>query len=72
MDVQKNYVDTHGQSEIGFAFSHLLGFELLPRLKGIDSKKLYRPDIGMSEAYPNLQLILTRPIRWDLIRQQYD
>jgi len=72
MDVQKNYVDTHGQSEMGFAFSHLLGFELLPRLKGIHSQKLYRPDTGMSEAYPNLQLILTRPIRWDLIRQQYD
>src|SRR5690625_3585039 len=28
MDVEKNYVDTHGQSEIGFAFCHLLGFRL--------------------------------------------
>ncbi|MFM7530135.1 MAG: Tn3 family transposase, partial [Nodosilinea sp.] len=44
MEVQKNYVDTHGQSEIGFAFSHLLGFELLPRLKGIHAQKLYRPE----------------------------
>jgi TnpA family transposase len=72
MEVQKNYVDTHGQSEIGFAFSHLLGFELLPRLKNIHAQKLYRPEVGMAEAYPNLQLILTRPIRWELIRQQYD
>jgi TnpA family transposase len=31
MNLQKNYVDTHGQSEVSFAFSHLLGFELLPR-----------------------------------------
>ena len=41
MDVQKNYVDTHGASEVGFAFSHLLGFELLPRFKNIHSQKLY-------------------------------
>ena len=26
----------------------------------------------MTEAYPNLQLVLTRPINWELIRQQYD
>jgi TnpA family transposase len=72
MNLQKNYVDTHGQSEVGFAFSHLLGFELLPRFKAIHSQKLYRPEAGMANAYPNLQLILTRPIRWELIRQQYD
>jgi TnpA family transposase len=72
MKVEKNYVDSHGQSEIGFAFCYLLGFELLPRLKAIGSQKLYRPEVGNSDAYPNLQLILTRPIRWDLIRQQYD
>jgi hypothetical protein len=29
MTVEKNYVDTHGQSEVAFAFCHLLGFELL-------------------------------------------
>ncbi len=72
MKVEKNYVDSHGQSEIGFAFCYLLGFELLPRLKAIGSQKLYRPEVGEANAYPNLQLILTRPIRWNLIRQQYD
>ena len=70
--IERNYVDTHGQSEIAFAFCHLLGFQLLPRLKGIHRQKLYRPDIGRPDAYPNLQLVLTRPIKWDLIRQQYD
>ena len=25
MDIDKNYVDTHGQSEVGFAFCHQLG-----------------------------------------------
>ncbi len=72
MDVQKNYVDSHGQSEVAFAFTHLLGFQLMPRLKRIKVQKLYRPSVGQSDAYPNLQPILTRPINWDLIRQQYD
>ena len=72
MEVQKNYVDSHGQSEVAFAFTHLLGFQLMPRLKRIKVQKLYRPHVGQADAYPNLQPILTRPIKWDLIRQQYD
>jgi TnpA family transposase len=72
MEVEKNYVDSHGQSEVAFAFCHLLGFQLLPRLKGIHAQKLYRPHPGQAEAYPLLQLVLTRPINWELIRQQYD
>src|SRR3954466_13546115 len=72
MKVTKNYVDSHGQSEVAFAFCHLLGFDLLPRLKGIHAQKLSRPESGEPDAYPNLQPILTKPIRWDLIRQQYD
>jgi TnpA family transposase len=72
MFVEKNYVDSHGQSEVAFAFCHLLGFDLLPRLKAIASQKLYRPGPGNPDAYYHLQPILTRPINWDLIRQQYD
>ncbi|WP_069791309.1 Tn3 family transposase (plasmid) [Cyanobacterium sp. IPPAS B-1200] len=72
MDVQKNYVDSHGQSEVAFAFSHLLGFQLMPRLKRIKVQRLYLPDLGQSNNYPHLRQILTRPINWDLIRQQYD
>ena len=72
MTVAKNYVDSHGQSEVAFAFSHLLGFQLLPRLKAIHAQKLYRPATGEPEAYPRLQAVLTRPSNWALIRQQYD
>ena len=72
MPLEKNYVDSHGQSEVAFAFCHLLNFQLLPRLKGIHRQKLYRPTTGQPEAYPHLQAILTRPIRWDLIRQHYE
>ena len=62
----------HIKSEVGFAFCHLLGFHLLPRLKQLKQQKLYRPNTGMSDAYPNLQSILTRPIQWELIEEQYD
>jgi len=72
MQVERNYVDTHGQSELGFAFCSLLGFQLLPRLKNLHAQKLYRPETGHPEAYPNLQPVLTRPIKWELMRQQYD
>jgi len=72
MQVERNYVDTHGQSEIGFAFCSLLGFQLLPRLKNLHAQKLYRPETGHPDDYPNLQPVLTRPIKWELIRQQYD
>jgi len=72
MEVDRTYVDSHGQSEVAFSFSHLLGFQLLPRLKGIHRQKLYRPMTGAPDAYPALQPILTRPIDWALIEQQYD
>jgi TnpA family transposase len=72
MEVEKNYVDTGGQSLVAFAFCHLLNFQLLPRLKGLHRQKLSRPTTGEPDAYPHLQAIFTRPIRWDLIRRQYD
>src|SRR5260370_17155226 len=72
MDVEKQYVDTHGQSEVAFAFCRLLGFHLLPRLKALHAQKLYRPETGRPDTYPNLQSVLTRPIDWDLIERQYD
>lgn len=72
MEVAKNYVDTHGQSEVAFAFCHLLGFQLMPRLKGMGRQRLYRPHGDDPDAYPNLRPILTRCIRWDLIQPQYD
>ena len=72
MTVEKNYVDSHGQSEVAFAFCALLGFDLLPRLKGLHRQKLSRPESGQSDDYPNLQPVLTKAINWELIRQQYD
>lgn len=67
-----NYTDSHGQSEIGFGITRLLGFDLLPRIKQINKVKLYRPAVGEPDAYQALSPTLTRPIRWELITQQYD
>jgi TnpA family transposase len=72
MEVDRQYVDSHGQSTVAFAFCRLLGFQLLPRLKAIHKQKLYRPDVGQPDADKNLQAVLTKPINWELIRQQYD
>ncbi len=70
MKVEGNYVDSHGQSEIGFGITCLLGFELLPRIKQINKAKLYRPD--RDATYPALEPATTRAIRWDIIDQNYD
>ena len=73
MRVEKNFVDSHGQSEVAFAFCRLLNdFKLVPRLKRIKYEKLYLPDTGMADQFPNLAGVLTRPIRWQFIERQYD
>ncbi len=80
-EIDRNYVDTHGASVAGFAFTYLLGFRLLPRLKNIGSIRLHRAHRAADQdeageaggpAYPHLEDVLNRPIRWELIEQQYD
>jgi TnpA family transposase len=72
VEVEANYTDTHGQSEIGFAFTELLGFRLLPRIKRIGAQRLYQPATGNGERWNALTPALTRPVNWDLIGDQYD
>ncbi|MFB9681716.1 Tn3 family transposase [Streptosporangium vulgare] len=72
MKVEGNYVDSHGQSEIGFGVTRLLGFDLLPRIKQINKVKLYRVESGESDLYSRLTPAMTRPIRWEVIEQNYD
>ena len=52
MDVEGNYADSHGQSEIGFGITRLLGFDLLPRIKRINKVRLYRPAAGEPGRLP--------------------
>ncbi|MBB4779073.1 TnpA family transposase [Streptomyces rapamycinicus] len=70
-EIESNYVDTHGASVVGLAFTELLNFRLPPRLKNIGSIRLYRPDDD-PPGWPALGGSLTRSIKWDLIAQQYD
>jgi len=72
MEIDRQYVDSHGQSEVAFAFCHLLGFQLLPRLKAIHKQRLYQPDAEQPHAYPNLHPVLRRAINWDCMAQEYD
>lgn len=73
MRVEKNFVDSHGQSEVAFAFCSLLGtVRLMPRLKRIKYERLYVPGKMNVDTWPNLRSVLARPVRWDLIAAQYD
>ena len=41
-------------------------------MKQINKAKLYGPDRGQPDAYPGLKAAMTRPIRWEIIEQNYD
>nr|WP_231618707.1 Tn3 family transposase [Nonomuraea sp. SBT364] len=72
MAVETNYVDSHGASIIGFGVTRLLNFDLVARFKQINIMKLYLPGKGDRFAYPMLGPALTRPIRPELIENDYD
>lgn len=72
MKVEGNYVDSHGESEIGFAVTRLLNVDLLPRIKRINHVQLYQASRGDLALYSNLAPAMTRPIRWNLIEENYD
>ena len=70
MDIESQYVDSHGKSELGFVLSYLENFDLLPRYKTIGNQKIYLP-------FDDFQIdhigdITTRSINWQLIEDQYD
>jgi TnpA family transposase len=70
MDIESQYVDSHGQSELGFALSYLEQFDLLPRYKTIGNQKLYLPTDDFK--IKNIKEITTRTINWELIEEQYN
>jgi TnpA family transposase len=72
MDLQTNYVDSHGASFIGFGITRLLNFDLVARFKQINTMKLYLPGKGASFSYHRLGPALTRPIRPEIIENNYD
>ncbi len=71
MKVDRQYVDSHGQNAVAFAFCRLLGFDLMPRLKGINRQKLYKAE--KNQDFPNINPVMAaKAINWELIEEQLD
>ena len=68
-EIETNYVDTQGASVVGFAFTELLGFRLLPRLKKIGAIACTGPTRAtLSRSWARCH----PPDSVELIAQQYD
>ena len=57
--------DTQAQSYPVFALAHLLGIQLMPRIRGIQNLKFHRPEAGI--AYKNINALFSDVIDWRLI-----
>jgi TnpA family transposase len=71
MDMDAAYVDTHGQSTIGFGVSKLLNFNIFPRLKNISSQKLYTASGNDKAKLSNISNIIKDSIKWKDIETGY-
>lgn len=54
MEIEQNFVDSHGVSFVGFGITRLLDFDLIARFKQINTMKLYVPGPVGQYAYPAL------------------
>lgn len=72
MSVDTAYVDSHGQTEVAFAFSRLLGFDLAPRIKRVGHSKLYTPSPAFKNRLSNVGQMVTRDVDWQRISRYYD
>ena len=71
MQVEQQYVDSHGQNAVAFAFCRMLGFDLMPRLKGINKQKLYKAESGQN--FTNINAVMAaKAINMELIEEQLD
>jgi TnpA family transposase len=59
------HADTQGQSAAVFAFTHLLGINLMPRIRNWKELDLYKPDAGVK--YKHIDSLFSAVVDWDLI-----
>ncbi|MBF0398926.1 MAG: Tn3 family transposase, partial [Desulfobacterales bacterium] len=71
MRIDKNFVDSHGQSEVAFPFCRFIFVELCPRLKRLKYERIYLSEKNMESKLIHLKGVLGRPILWDKIYDQY-
>ena len=66
-DIQPDtlHADTHGQSEPVFGLSHLLGIQLMPRIRNWKKLTFYRAD--SNDTYEHVDDLFTSVIDWELI-----
>lgn len=66
-DIQPEIVhgDTQAQSYPVFGLAHLLGIQLMPRIRGIKDLTFFRPEPG--RPYKNIQALFGESIDWGLI-----
>jgi TnpA family transposase len=72
-DVQPDTVhgDTQAQNTPVFALAHLLGIELMPRIRNIKDLTFFRPSKDVT--YQNIQPLFGKDIiDWDLIERHYE
>jgi TnpA family transposase len=59
------HADTQGQNAPVFALAHLLGIQLMPRIRNWKDLTLYRPD--PASRYAHIDELFTDTLDWDLI-----
>jgi TnpA family transposase len=66
-DIQPDilHADTQGQSEPVFALAHLLGIELMPRIRNWKNLDLCRPD--RNSRYDHIDSLFSGSVNWTLI-----
>jgi TnpA family transposase len=70
-DIQPDTVhgDTQGQSEPIFGLAHLLGIQLMPRMRTWNKVAFYRPDAATS--FEHIDSLFTRTVNWQLIQTHW-
>lgn len=63
------YSDTHGQSETVFAFTHLMGIQLMPRIRNWKDLKFYRPD--KTTRFKHIDRLFTDTVDWEVIQENW-
>ena len=66
----EHYTDTGGATDHVFALCHLLGYRFAPRMRDLQDRRL--AIIGSAAGHKTLDPILGRPIRIDLIQENWD
>jgi TnpA family transposase len=63
------FADTQGQSTPVFAFTHLLGIQLMPRIRNWKDLRFYRP--APDVHYRHIEALFTDTIDWELIETHW-